>query len=123
MAVRQRYSIKYGLLRPLLSLLALGPRFTSAELSEERLKVRMGWAFYASVPRSAIVSSQRSKGLVSGIGVHGWRGSWLVNGAAGGLVTITFEPVQRAWVIGVPSKLRKLRLSLDDPDAFLAALG
>jgi hypothetical protein len=122
MADGQRYAIKYGLLRPLLSLIGLGPLFSHADLSEQRLTVRMGWAFYASVPRSAIVASERSDGLVGGIGVHGWRGKWLVNGAASGLVTITFEPVQRAWVIGVPTKLRELRLSLEDPDRLIATL-
>ena len=118
----RRYAIKYGLLRPLLSALALGPRFSFAEVGEERLTVRMGWAFYASVPRSAVRSPERSEGPVGGIGVHGWRGRWLVNGAASGLVTITFEPVQRAWVMGFPTKLRELRLSLEDPDGLIALL-
>jgi hypothetical protein len=117
-----RFSIRYGVFKPLLSLLGLGPRFSYAKLSGDRLKVRMGWGFYASVPRSSITSAKRSRGLVSGIGVHGWGGRWLVNGAATGLVTITVEPTARAWVLGAPVKLRMLRLSLDDPDGLVAAL-
>jgi hypothetical protein len=117
-----RYAIRYGIFKPLLSLMGLGPRFSYARLDDKRLKVRMGWAFYASVPRSSIAGAQRSRSFVSGIGVHGWRGRWLVNGAAGGLVTITIEPVARAWVLGVPVKLRMLRVSLEDPDGLVAAL-
>jgi hypothetical protein len=117
-----RFSIRYGVFKPLLSLFGLGPRFSYAELSEDGLKVRMGWGFYASIPRSSITGAERSPGPVSGIGVHGWRGRWLVNGAAAGLVTINVEPATRAWVLGVPVTLRMLRVSLEDPDALLAAL-
>jgi hypothetical protein len=117
-----RYSIRYGLFKPLLSLLGLGPRFSYARLDDQQFKVRMGWAFFASVPRASIAAAVRSRGPVSGIGVHGWRGRWLVNGAASGLVTITVEPVARAWVLGIPVKLHVLRLSLEDPDGLVAAL-
>jgi hypothetical protein len=61
--------------------------------------------------------------MVGGIGVHGWRGAWLVNGAASGLVSITVDPPVRAWAVGVPVRLRQLTVSLEDPDAFRAALG
>ena len=67
--------------------------------------------------------SNRAHGLVGGIGVHGWRGRWLVNGAATGLVAITVDPAVRAWAVGVPVKLRELTLSLEDPDALVGALG
>lgn len=119
----QRFAFKYGVFRPLLSALGMGPAFSHAELSDERLRIRMGWAFSADLPRSAIVTGARSEGPVGGIGVHGWRGAWLVNGAATGLVTISFDPAQRARVMGLPVALRTLRLSLEDPDALIALLG
>ena len=121
--VPERFAIRYGALRVLLSVLGLGPRFSGLELDRERLRVRMGWGFSATVPRAQIRSARPSEGLVGGIGVHGWGGRWLVNGAASGLVTLEIEPAARAWVIGVPVKLRSLRVSVESPDALLAALG
>lgn len=119
----RRYAFRFGALRPLLSLLGMGPSVSSLELTAERLRVRMGWAFRAELPRAAIRSCTPSPGPVGGIGVHGWRGRWLVNGATSGLVELTFEPAQRALVLGVPVKLTFLRVSLADPDALVAELG
>jgi hypothetical protein len=102
--------------------MGLGPGLSHVDLTDERLRIRMGWAFSADLPRSAIASSGASDGPVGGIGVHGWRGAWLVNGAASGLVTVSFEPAQRARVMGLPVALHTLRLSLEEPEAFLAAL-
>ena len=62
------------------------------ELDRDRLRVRMGWAFGATVARAQIRAARHSEGLVGGIGVHGWRGHWLVNGAASGLVTLEIDP-------------------------------
>jgi hypothetical protein len=121
--VPARFGIRYGVLRPLLSLLGLGPRYSGLELDGGRLRVRMGWAFSATVAREQVRSAARSDGLVGGVGVHGWGGRWLVNGAASGLVTLEIDPAARAWVIGVPVKLTTLRVSVEDPDAVLAALG
>ena len=121
--VQERFAIRYGALRVLLSALGLGPRYSGLELDGDRLRVRMGWAFSATVARAQIRSARHSEGLVGGIGVHGWGGRWLVNGAATGLVTVEIDPAARAWVIGVPVKLRLLRVSVEDPDALLRALG
>jgi hypothetical protein len=120
---RQVFSFSYGAFRPLLSALGMGPAFSRIELRAERLLVRMGWAFSADVPRSAIGAVTPSDGPVGGIGVHGWRGSWLVNGSMRGLVSISLKPPQRARVMGVPVRLRTLILSVDERDALIAALG
>ena len=76
----------------------------------------MGWAFSAELPRSSIRSARRAGTAIS-IGVHGWRGRWLVNGAAGPLVAVTIDPPAPARVLGVPIRLRELTVSVDDPDA------
>ncbi len=122
MNTRRRFAIKYGLFRPLMSVMGLGPRFSRAEIGDDRLIVKMGWAFTADLPRSAIQSAEQTKGLVGGIGVHGWSGRWLVNGATSGLVMIRFEPRQRAWVMGFPVKLVSLCLSLEEPEQFVLAI-
>jgi hypothetical protein len=117
------FNFRYGALRPLLSVLGMGPGLSHVELDGDTLRVRMGWAFRATIPVSQITGVQARTGPVGGIGVHGWRGRWLVNGATTGLVLITVDPTVRAWGTGVPVQLRELTVSLEDPDAFVAALG
>jgi len=116
------FSFRYGVFRWLLSVMGMGPRFSRIELTDDSLVVRMGWAFRATVARSAITGVRAARGLVGGIGVHGWRGRWLVNGAASGLVTLTIDPPGRAYMM-FPVQLSQLTMSLDDPDAFIEALG
>jgi hypothetical protein len=106
----------------LMGLLAMGRRFSSIEVAGGEVVVRMGWAFRSRIPRSAVRSVAPDEGRVFGWGVHGWRGSWLVNGSSHGLVRIELDPKVRAWVCGVPVRLRVLRVSLVEPDALLAAL-
>jgi len=122
MAADQTFHIRYGAFRPLLSILGLGPAFSRVVVGTVSLSVHMGWGFRAEIPLTAITDARTDDRMVGGIGVHGFRGRWLVNGAASGLVAITIDPPARALVIGVPVKLRFLRVSVEDPDALLAAL-
>ena len=122
MAPSRTFPIRYGFFRPLLSVLGTGPAFSGVELDGDHLRVRMGWAFRADVPLASITGAASHKGFVGGIGVHGWRGWWLVNGAARGIVTIDIDPVARARVLGVPVKLRKLQVSVTAPDELIAAV-
>ncbi len=123
MASTSSFPIRYGLFRPLLTVLGAGPRHSGVEIADGCLRARMGWMFRAEIPLGAVVSATPYSGFVGGIGVHGGRGRWLVNGAARGLVTIAIEPAARARVLGVPVRLRMLRVSLESPERLLAALG
>ncbi len=119
------FGFRYGAFRPLLTVLGMGPRFSSVDLRPDILSVRMGWWFKADIPRSSIagVGPKRGMGLVGGIGVHGWGGRWLVNGSVKGIVTIDIEPRARGRVMGVPVKLRTLAVSVEEPEELIAALG
>jgi hypothetical protein len=87
----------------------------------ESVRVQMDWVFRASFARSTVTHSALGvKGILLGLGVHGFRGRWLVNGSLDGLVTLQLAPVQRAYVLGLPVKLHELQLSLEDPTALLA---
>jgi len=119
----QIFSIYYGAWRPLLVALALGPGLSGVELGAEELHVKMGWDFRARVPRRAITGARAESGRVGGVGVHGWRGRWLVNGSMERIVSIDIEPEARALATGLPVHVHYLALSLEDPDGFLAALG
>lgn len=109
----------------LLGLFGTGRRFSHVEVDPDAatVEVRMGWAFHAVIPVRAIstVGPPVRRPFFS-IGVHGWRGWWLVNGSMRGLVAIEIDPVVRARVMYVPVRLRTLVLSLADPDAFAASV-
>jgi hypothetical protein len=120
MATGKRYRISYGALGPLLTVLGLGRRFSFIERSGDQLHVKMGWGFRARFPVASIRSVTPYSGVAMGIGVHGFGGNYLVNGKANGIVTLEIEPTARAFVIGIPVKLRKLSVSLDEPEQFIA---
>ena len=90
------------------------------EVDEDVVKVRMGWAFRARFPRSAVVGTSHHHGAVVSRGAHGFAGRWLVNGSGEGILVIDLHPVQRAQVLGVPVRLRQLMVSVDSPDEVAA---
>lgn len=122
MASTRTFPIRYGLFRPLLSVMGAGPSLSGVSLDGDHLGVRMGWAFRADIPLASVTGAERFRGLVGGIGVHGWRGTWLVNGSATGVVNIHIDPPAPAKVLGFPVKLRTLQVSVEEPDELLAAL-
>lgn len=122
MGSTRTFSLRYGFFRPLLSVLGMGPAFSRVDVDGDTLRVRMGWAFSADVPLSSVKGARPHEGIVGGIGVHGWRGWWLVNGAAKDIVTIDVDPRARGRVLGVPVKLRKLEVSVESPEELIAAL-
>lgn len=116
------FAFRYGIMRPLLTLLGLGPKFSRIEFRERILDVRFGYGFRAEVPYSAIFNAKPEPGMISGVGVHGWRGSWLVNGSALGLVGFDVDQKVPCRVLGVPVRMLHLRMSLEKPGDFLERL-
>lgn len=117
-----RFGIRFGLFTWPLVLLGMGPRVSHVEVKEGNARAEMGWAFRSTIPLSSVKRTHRDRNMWGGIGVHGWNGRWLVNGSVTGIVTMEIDPPARAWVMGVPVRLRKLHVSLDDPDGFLATM-
>ena len=110
--------------RVLLGILGTGPAFSNVTVSDVNVRVRMGWAFSATIPRAQIVSATPDrKPALMGYGVHGWRGKWAVNGSDDGIVKLTISPEIHARTVGIFAiTLRELYLSLEDADGFLASL-
>ncbi len=109
-------------LRVIFTPLGLGPAWSRIVVDAADVRVRMGWAFSGRIPRTHIVGAVPDSDRVLGWGVHGWNGDWLVNGSSTGLVRLTVNPPARARVLGlVPIRVHRLRLSVLEPDAFLAA--
>ena len=122
MASVRTFPIRYGFFRPLLSALGAGPAFSRVDVDSDHLRVRMGWTFRADVPLSSVTDAKRYSGLAGGIGVHGWRGTWLVNGGIRGIVEIAIDPPAQAKVLGVPVRLKVLQVSVKSPEELIAAL-
>jgi hypothetical protein len=117
-----RIPIRFGRLRRIFALTGCTPRNSYLELDEERLHLRMGVMFRADVARASVQSATQAPDSPLSIGVHGWRGRWIVNGAAGPMVAISISPPAHARVLGFPVRLRELWVSVDDPDALVAAV-
>ena len=114
--------MRYGVFRPLLWVLGAGPGASGVTIEDDRLRVRMGWMFRADVPLASVAGAAPHSGMGGGIGVHGARGVWLVNGGIKGIVRIFVDPPAQARVLGVPVKLKELQVSVESPEELLDAL-
>ena len=118
-----RTSISYGAITPLLIATGMPKSKAWVEVDDHTVQVRMSWGFSADIPRSSITGAREFEGRTPlSIGVHGWRGRWLVNGSRIGLVVIDIDPPTTAKVGGVSVSLRQLIVSVEDPEALVAAL-
>jgi hypothetical protein len=108
--------------RLLSSAIFLPPSQAFVEIDGSEVVVRMGWAFRTRFARAAIASVAPAPDRWLTRGVHGFGGRWLVNGAGTGILRIDLEPPPRAYVVGVPVRLKQLLVSVEDPDRLSAAL-
>jgi hypothetical protein len=119
----QRFPIQfdtwYGILS---SALFLPPASSYVEVSDEEVRVRMGWAFRSHFPRTAVALAAETHERPLSRGVHGFRGRWLVNGSGQGILTINLTPPQRGYVMGFPVRLRQLMVSVAEPASLAASL-
>ncbi|GAB6904038.1 hypothetical protein [Kineosporia succinea] len=120
MAEDRAFRIAYARgMRLLLGALACGPSVSGIVVSDESVRVWMGWAFQATIPRHAIAAADLEERAVISIGVHGWRGTWLVNGTTRQLVRIQLNVGVQARVLGWKVPLTTLFVSVEDRDEFV----
>jgi hypothetical protein len=105
------------------SALGLTPSRSYVAVGHDEVEVRMGWAFRSRFPRSAIATVAPLDLRPLSRGVHGFGGRWLVNGSGRGILSIKLTPDQRAYVMGVPIRLRELMVSVGEPSRVATALG
>ncbi|WP_436793858.1 hypothetical protein [Actinospongicola halichondriae] len=123
MGNEQRFDLRYSWTKWPLTILGMGPKRSWIEVDDSEVRVRMGWAFSATIPRDAVTdaSEEPMKGWL-GIGVHGFGSRWQVNGALGPGVEFTIDPAVRSRVAFFFVRLRMLRVGAADPAAVIAAL-
>lgn len=107
---------------PLVRAVGLLSRWSGVDVEPDVVRVRMGWAFRATIARTSIRAARRDTDRVLAWGVHGARGRWLVNASSRGVVRLDLEPPARAQVIGFPVRLRTLRVGVADPVGLLGSL-
>jgi len=117
-----RFEFAYNRWEPFFTAMGLGPRRARVEVDQRSVTVRLGWGFRSTFPRASITAVAPDTGRIGGWGAHGWRHVWLVNTSSRGMVSLTLEPPARATTLGFPLRVERLRLSLDDPDAFIALI-
>ena len=109
------------------TLLGAGPGHAGVGVGDEEIRIRVG-EFRLEIPRSRITGAHRlSVNLHGTTGIHNRGGRWLINGGPDGLVEVLIAPPvhTRQQLSSLFRRLRvdSVRLSLVDPDGFLAALG
>ncbi|MDA8297810.1 MAG: hypothetical protein M0004_14720 [Actinomycetota bacterium] len=108
----------------LATVLGTGPRRSRLEVDEDAVVVQMGWAFAARIARRQVVAAAPCANVPWAIGVHtAGRGDWIVNGTCGHLVQLALDPPAAACALGRRVLVRRLRVSVDRPAAFLELLG
>jgi hypothetical protein len=128
---QQSFAIRYDAgFVPLANITGTGPRQTSVTVTSDELQVRMGRWFHAEIPRSSIRNAARLQEMrLAGLALPSWgihtnlRGTWSVNGSLSGLVSLDVQPPAVGHMFGFPVGIKRLVLSLEDPDGFLRALG
>lgn len=119
-----RFAIGFAGKGRVATVLGTGPQVSWVRLEARTMTVHMGWAFHADIPRDAIHAAVYEPDyLPASQGVHGWRGQWLVNGSSEGIVRFDLDPPVRARTAFVPLRIHTLRVSLEEPEALLGALG
>ena len=105
----------------LLTILLLPARLAYLRVDGDVVRVRMSWAFRAKFSRTLVTEVVDFRPVIS-VGVHGWRGRWLVNGANRPIAVVRLSEPARARVVGFPVQLRELYVSVADRDALRNAL-
>jgi hypothetical protein len=110
--------------RLLATVFRMGPKRTVIRIADDMLHIQHGWAFRVDVPLANIASARPYDKRPLAWGVHAAEDGWLVNGSRDGIVRVRFaSPVKPARTPLGTWPIRSLLISLEKPDAFLAALG
>jgi hypothetical protein len=87
--------------------------FSDIRVDDRRVRVRMGIGFRAKFERANVRSVEPYRSCLS-VGVHGWNGRWLVNGAHRPIASVQLVTPARAWVLGFPVRFEQLLVSVTD---------
>jgi hypothetical protein len=107
--------------RWLLTIVGIPRSAAYVHVTGDDVKVCMGWAFRVVFSRLDVIEVIDQRSVVS-VGVHGWRGRWLVNGANSPIAAIRLSRPAQARMLGFRVEVRELMVSVDDRDELRRAL-
>lgn len=112
--------------RWLLAFLGGTPERSYVEIGTDGLEVRFGW-FSQRIPFLEVISVAVHARTVPWYAYRiGWRtnlrGGVALVGSAENLVKLELRAARRVSLMGIPTTMRELYVSLEDPDAFLRAV-
>jgi hypothetical protein len=100
------------------------PRQSFVDVTEDAVRFRFGWSFDTTVPRADIDGAARiSWPVIAGLGWRLWGDRIGLIGSLSGVVEVRLRTPHRVRLVGIPWRCRRIAVSLQDPDAFLTALG
>jgi hypothetical protein len=109
-------------MRPLATL--FGGRHGTVTVTDEAVEVRYGVVFSIDVPRVAVRTAERvDLSWWWGVGAHGWKRRWVVNGSRRQLVELGLDPEVRGRTFGLGVRVRSLVVSVEDAAGLIAAVG
>ena len=116
--------------RTVMTAFGAGRKAPRVTMSASTLDVRMGWAFHATIPRTAVASARPlNRDELHGAfrlsvlrGVNYWPRTALVNGAGTGLVEIILDRPKWVWLGPLRAPMRRLIVSAEDQSGLVAAL-
>ena len=112
----------------IMRLLGVGPKRSGIVLDGDSVRIRLGWAFQAVIPRSHIVAMRRlsdteARAQIGSIGAHGLGGGrWAINGAFRSWVSLEIDPPVPGRCMGRGVTVRRLDVTVVDPEGVLTAL-
>ncbi|PTL76120.1 hypothetical protein [Vitiosangium sp. GDMCC 1.1324] len=114
--------MKLGAWSPLLTLFGGTPSRSYVEVAPDSVTFRFG-AFVARIPLADVSGASRAHWpLLGGIGWRIGPGAVGLIGSLQNVVEVTLRQPHRVRVMGIPVKARRVFVSLEDPEAFLADL-
>lgn len=106
------------------SLFGMSPTSSFVEVDDHQLTAKMGFLARGTVPRAHIKDAHPMEwSRWAGLGVR-WYGPrrWGLIGSTEGVIELVIEPPTRMRMI-VPVRVRRLALSVEEPDRLLEVLG
>lgn len=109
--------------RPLMLFVAATPANSYVEVSDADVRFRFGAGFDRTLPRDSIAGVARgSWPMINGIGVRAGGELFGLIGSTAGIVEVAFVDSMPLPFAGWPWSARRLAVSLDDPDGFVAVM-
>lgn len=121
--MRYRFSFNIAT-RAFFTLLGAGPSHAWIDVRPDEIHGRLGWVGDITIPRVSVVSVERVDHVPwwLGLGLHGFMGTWALNGTMGNAVKIEARSGARGRVLFVPMRPKTIYLSLEKPDEFVHEL-